>query len=200
MNEWKITGPERGGGWFHHWIQTPRRVFSRYREIWDTGLNITLKHWRLIEMMLLVFLTSISTLPRTPELRIYEVRPAIVQFAIGYLGKDGMSLMTICEKHSWLEGMCIRNLVYDRKDIRYTAKTTHYWTKIAWTCWQQSWIWCQKGVKDTSSWRRTAPCLSRLVLAPLADLGLETTLDSVNRSSTAARFASHEEDTVFFCE
>lgn len=98
-------------------------------------------------MMLLVFLTSISTLPRTPELRIYEVRPTIVQFVIGYLGKDGMSLMTICEKHSWLEGMCIRNLVYDRKDIRYTAKTTHYWTKIVWTCWQQSWNWCQKGWK-----------------------------------------------------
>ena len=42
--------------------------------------------------------------------------------------------------------------------------------------------------------------LSSLVFAPLADLSLETTLDSVHRTSTTTRFARHEEDTVLLRE
>ena len=40
----------------------------------------------------------------------------------------------------------------------------------------------------------------RLILAPLGDLGLETTLDGVDGTSGTARLACHEEDTGLLCE
>lgn len=47
--------------------------------------------------------------------------------------------------------------------------------------------------------KHTGPS-ARLVLAALPDLRLETALDGVDGPSGAARFAGHEEDTVFFGE
>ena len=60
---------------------------------------------------------------------------------------------------------------------------------------------------DTNSWdngrdatARKRPNLTSLVLASPADLGLETGLDSVDRTPRPARLASHEEYTVLLSE
>jgi len=41
---------------------------------------------------------------------------------------------------------------------------------------------------------------SSLIFAAFADLSLETTLDSVHRTSTTTGLACHEKDTVLLCE